>query len=149
MHQARWCWHRHDMTVDELHEGLTKYYIPPDGSCGVCNSLPDDLVTCPVCGFLVCGTEECLEGHQAKTCPRRSAVIEASRLGPDDPVVLTRYHQSSCKRSLKDPPDYAFMRVKAASAKENPDVSPHVLMKTDVSSRGLSTPTPSKPATMS
>ena len=78
VHQVRWCWHRHDMTAEELEKGLMDYWLPPDTASGICQALPDEFETCPVCGFLVCATEGCLQDHMARTCPRRQAVIEAS-----------------------------------------------------------------------
>ena len=65
----------------------------------------------------------------ARTCPRRQAVIEASLLGADDSMLRTRYNQSSCERSLTDTPDYPLMKAQAATARERPDVSKPVMMK--------------------
>ena len=105
------------------------YWVPPDSACSVCQALPDEFETCPTCGFLVCCTDECLQDHLARTCPRRQAVIEASLLGKDDVMLRTRHNQSSCERSLTDTPDYPLMKAQAATARECPNVSKTVIMK--------------------
>ena len=118
VHQVRWCWHKPDMSVEELQKGLMNYWVPADAPCSVCQALPDDFETCPTCGFLVCCTDECLQDHLVRTCPRRHAVLEASLLGKDDVILRTRHNQSSCERSLTDTPDYPLMKAQAATARE-------------------------------